>query len=80
MVSNSTTVKEVFSDRNPTLVLDLDSYSQEELSAAGFTPEVVEFFGAEHFEVELQKKLVKETAACAEYAKHSILSSLLKKN
>ena len=42
--------------------------------------EVVEFFGAEHFEVELQKKLVKETAACAEYAKHSILSSLLKKN
>ena len=46
----------MFSGRNPTLVIDCTSYSLEELSVAGFTPEVVENFGAEYFDVELQKK------------------------
>jgi hypothetical protein len=65
----------VFSGRNPTLVIDCTSYSLEELSVAGFTPEVVENFGAEYFDVELQKKWDKESAVRAEYEKKRVKES-----
>jgi hypothetical protein len=47
MVSNPTTLAEVFSVYNPVLVPDFVRCSLMELSEKDFTPEVVEYFGAE---------------------------------
>jgi hypothetical protein len=47
----------VFSVYNTVLVPDFLRCSLTELSEKDFTPEVVEYLGAEYFEVELQKKV-----------------------
>jgi hypothetical protein len=57
MVSNPTTLAEVFSIYNPVLGPDFVRCSLMELSEKDFTPEVVEHLGAEYFEVEIQKKV-----------------------
>ena len=57
MVSHRTTLTEVFSVYNPVLVPDFVRCSLTELSEKDFTPEVVEYLGAEYFEVELQKNV-----------------------
>ena len=90
MVSNPTTLAEVFSVYNPVLVPDFVRCSLMELSEKDFTPEVVEYLGAEYFEVELQKKVavfrekyekkrLKESAAAGAAAAGAAASAGMKK-
>jgi hypothetical protein len=72
MVSNPTTLAEVFSIYNPVLGPDFVRCSLMELSEKDFTPEVVEHLGAEYFEVEIQKKV---SAVLEKYEKKRLKES-----